>query len=146
VPFPQARKRVTLTPAKKRPTVTPEPQVVDPAASKVITESLGSKLIEGIKAEGTRTTTTIPAGAIGNVLPIDIVSERWFSPELQMPVLITRNDPRSGETIYRLINIVRTEPADALFAIPSGYDIRDGKLAFRLVEKAKGLEAGQKKK
>ena len=132
--------------AKKRVTAAPAPEPADPAASKVITEALGSRLIEGVQAQGTRTTTTIPAGAIGNVLPIDIVSERWMSPELQMPVLITRNDPRSGETIYRLINIVRTEPADALFTIPSGYEIRDGKLAFRLVEKGKLIDAGRPKK
>src|SRR5688572_24284300 len=91
-------------------TVKPDPEAVDPRASKTVTESLGSRLVEGVKAEGTRTTTTIAAGVIGNVLPIDIVSERWFSPELQMPVLIRRSDPRSGETIYRLTNIIRAEP------------------------------------
>jgi hypothetical protein len=117
---------------------------VDPSASQGVTEALGSRLIDGVKAEGTRTTTTVPAGAIGNVLPIDIVSERWFSAELQMPVLISRNDPRSGETVYRLVNIVRAEPADALFTIPSGYEVRDGTLAFRLVEKAKKVQFPKK--
>ena len=131
--------------AKARVTIAAAP-IKDPAASKVVTESLGAKPMEGgITAQGTRTTTTIPAGAIGNVLPIDIVSERWVSPELQMPVLIRRNDPRSGETVYRLTNIVRTEPADALFAVPSGYEVREGKLAFRLVEKAKALAQPKKK-
>jgi|SRR5688572_18394246 len=136
VPLPQAKKRVTA----------PQEAVTDPAASKVVTESLGTRSIEGVKAEGTRTTTTIPAGAIGNVLPIDIVSERWFSPELQMPVSIRRNYPRSGETIYRLLNIIRAEPPDALFTVPAGYDIRDGKLAFRVLEKKtfKMIDAGQK--
>src|SRR5687767_1503157 len=119
------------------------PEAVDPAASKAVTESLGTKPMEGgVSAQGTRTTTTIPAGAIGNVLPIDIVSERWFSPELQMPVLIRRSDPRSGETIYRLTNIIRAEPPDALFTVPAGYDIRDGKLAFRILEKGKMIDAG----
>ena len=37
---------------------------------------------DGIKAEGTQTTHTIPAGEIGNEKPIVITSERWFSPEL----------------------------------------------------------------
>ena len=44
------------------------------------TEQLGTKMIEGVSAEGTRTTTTIPAGKIGNERDINIVSERWFSP------------------------------------------------------------------
>jgi hypothetical protein len=102
------------------------------AAVQPVTENLGFRTIEGIRAQGTRTTTTIPAGAIGNVLPISIVSERWFSPELQMPLLITRRDPRSGETVYRLMNILRSEPAGYLFMVPSNYEIRDGTLNFKV--------------
>jgi hypothetical protein len=133
--------------ATKGVSVRQAPEAVDPAASKAVTESLGTKPMEGgVSAQGTRTTTTIPAGAIGNVLPIDIVSERWFSPELQMPVLIRRSDPRSGETIYRLTNIIRAEPPDALFTVPAGYEIRDGKLAFRILETRKIIDASQKKK
>ena len=60
---------------------------------------------------------------IGNVAPIDVVSERWFSKELQTAVMITRNDPRSGETVYRLTNIVRAEPPPDLFTVPSDYRI-----------------------
>jgi hypothetical protein len=104
---------------------------VDPAAS-VTMESLGTRSIEGVKAEGSRTTSTIPAGAIGNLLPIEVVSERWYSPELQAAVLIARRDPRAGETIYRLANIVRSEPADALFAVPPDYELRDGALGKEL--------------
>jgi hypothetical protein len=135
-PPPQARKQVTFLPA---------PATAGDGAFKVFNGSLGSKVIEGVKADGARTTTTIPAGAVGNVVPIHIVSERWFSRELQMPVLITRNDPRSGETIYRLTSIVRAEPADALFTVPPGYDIRDGALSFRILEKAKVFELLPKK-
>ena len=98
-------------------------------AGTVLIEALGTRTIEGVKAEGTRTTSTIPAGAIGNLMPIEVTSERWFSPELQMAVLITRRDPRAGETVYRLMNIVRGEQADALFAVPPDYEIRDGVLA-----------------
>jgi hypothetical protein len=88
-------------------------------------EPLGTRQIEGVSAEGTRMTTTIPAGQIGNLNPINVVSERWFSKELQMAVLITRRDPRSGDTIYRLTNIVRTEPPPDLFSVPSDYRIVD---------------------
>jgi hypothetical protein len=54
-----------------------------------------------------------------------MVTERWFSKQLQMAVLITRRDPRSGETVYRLTNIVRTEPPPDLFTVPSDYRIVD---------------------
>jgi hypothetical protein len=104
---------------------------------KTTTQDLGSRMIEGVRAQGTRTTTTIPTGAIGNVRPIEIVSERWFSAELQMPVLITRRDPRNGETTYRLTNIVRGEQQDGLFTVPAGYETRDGNLKFKLLEVAK---------
>ena len=95
------------------------------ASHTLIVEPLGTRQIEGVSAEGTRMTTTIPAGQIGNLNPINVVSERWFSKELQMAVLITRRDPRSGDTVYRLTNIVRTEPPPDLFTVPSDYRIVD---------------------
>jgi hypothetical protein len=109
----------------------------DAAAEQTTTQDLGSRTIEGVRAQGTRTTTTIPTGAIGNVRPIEIVSERWFSAELQMPVLITRRDPRNGETTYRLTNILRGEQQDGLFTVPAGYEVRDGSLKFKLLDAAK---------
>ena len=88
-------------------------------------ESLGTRQIEGVSAEGTRMTTTIPAGQIGNLNPINVVTERWFSKDLRMAVLMTRRDPRSGDTVYRLTNIVRAEPPPDLFMVPSDYRIVD---------------------
>ncbi len=91
----------------------------------VQTENLGKQLVEGVEAEGTRTTRTVPAGEIGNEQPIQIVNERWYSPELQVTVMTRQSDPRVGETIYRLTNIVRAEPAATLFQVPSDYTIKD---------------------
>jgi hypothetical protein len=95
------------------------------ASDEPVVESLGTRQIEGVSAEGTRSTTTIPAGQIGNLNPIQLVTERWFSKQLQMAVLITRRDPRSGETVYRLTNIVRAEPPPDLFTVPSDYRVVD---------------------
>lgn len=89
----------------------------------VKTESLGTRQFDGVTADGTRTTMTIPAGAMGNVAPIEVVSERWFSQELQTAVMIVQRDPRSGETVYRLSNISRAEPPADLFVVPSNYKI-----------------------
>lgn len=88
-------------------------------------EPLGAKVIEGVQAEGTRKTVTIPAGRIGNVKPIQIVTERWYSNQLQAVVLSKRTDPRVGETVYRLTNISSAEPAASLFQVPAGYTIKD---------------------
>ena len=88
------------------------------------TESLAARDIEGVRAEGTRTTYTLPAGAIGNEKPIVTTSERWFSPELHVVVLATTSDPRTGETMYRLSNIRRGEPPADLFRVPSDFKTR----------------------
>ena len=90
------------------------------------TESLGIQTIAGVNAQGTRTTRTIPAGEIGNEKPITIVSERWYSADMQMDVKSTHSDPRFGNTTYTLTNIQRTEPAATLFAVPAGYTIEQG--------------------
>jgi hypothetical protein len=111
----EIKKLVTKLEAGRGPANSDEPVV----------ESLGTRQIEGVSAEGTRSTTTIPAGQIGNLNPIHLVTERWFSKQLQMAVLITRRDPRSGETVYRLTNIVRAEPPPDLFTVPTDYRIVD---------------------
>jgi hypothetical protein len=96
------------------------------ALPKPLTEPLGHQTLEGIEVEGTRSTVTIPAGEIGNEKELRIVSERWYSAELQTVVLSKRSDPRLGETTYRLTGILRTEPDHALFEIPAGFTLKDG--------------------
>ena len=90
-----------------------------------VKQDLGKQNIEGVEAEGTRTTVTIAAGEIGNDRPIEIVSERWYSPELQLVVMTRHSDPRTGETTYKLTNINRAEPAKSLFEVPSDYTIKE---------------------
>ncbi|MCM3879854.1 MAG: hypothetical protein ND807_07085 [Vicinamibacterales bacterium] len=93
--------------------------------SKPVIESLGKQFVEGVEAEGTRTTSTIPAGQVGNELPISVVSERWFSPDLKVLVMSRQSDPRFGDTTYRLTNIVRAEPSPALFEIPADFTVNE---------------------
>jgi hypothetical protein len=89
-------------------------------------EDLGKQTIEGVVCEGKRTVATVPAGEIGNERPIETVSERWYSPELQVVVMSKHSDPRSGEHTYRLQNIVRSEPSPTLFQVPSDYTVKEG--------------------
>jgi hypothetical protein len=88
-------------------------------------EKLPARQIEGVMAQGTRTTRTIPAGAIGNEQPIAIVTEQWRSPELNILVLTRTSDPRAGETTYRLAGITRGEPDASWFAVPADYTVRE---------------------
>jgi hypothetical protein len=91
-------------------------------------EVLGKQIIEGLEVVGTRSTYTIPAGEIGNTLPIEVVDETWYSPDLQLMVLTKSRDPRSGETSYRLTNLNRNEPDSALFEVPADYTVRENKV------------------
>ncbi len=93
-------------------------------------EELGKQLVEGIEVEGTRTVMTIPAGSIGNDLAIEIVTEEWRSPVLQVMVSTRHTDPRMGENTYRLTSISRAEPDASLFKVPAGYQLIEGEPAI----------------
>ena len=105
------------TAAFKADTTRPHPEVSR--------ESLGTQTIEGVLAEGTRTTTTFPVGFMGNDRPITTVSETWTSPDLKTAVLSKTSDPRFGDTTTKLTNIVMAEPDQALFQVPADYSIVD---------------------
>ena len=90
------------------------------ARQNVKTESLGRQTIEGVVADGTRTTMTIPAGQMGNEAAIQMVSERWYSADLQTAVMSKHSDPRVGETVYRLANVSRAEPSPIAVPGPGG--------------------------
>ncbi len=95
------------------------------------TESLGQQNIEGVMAEGTRVTTTIEVGKIGNDRPITIVSEHWYSPDLKMTVMSKRTDPLAGDTSYKVTNLVRAEQPRSLFEIPPDYSVKENRGFFR---------------
>ena len=94
-----------------------------PGDVRPVEEQLGTRQVEGVKATGRRSTTTIPAGRIGNDRAIQIVEEQWESPELNMVISSRFSDPRTGVVEYRLININRSEPRADLFVVPSDYTV-----------------------
>ena len=91
-------------------------------------ESLGTQTINGVSAEGTRYTRTIPAGQIGNDKPVTIVKEEWYSPDLQMVVQSKHSDPFMGDSTYTVTNIQRNAPNASLFSVPSDYTVKQGPL------------------
>lgn len=101
------------------------------ASGAVKKEALGTQIVAGVSAEGTRITRTIAAGQIGNSKAIQIVFERWYSSDLQVVVKSTRTDPRFGTTTYTLANVQRTEPAASLFTVPVDYTVTQGGPAGR---------------
>ena len=91
------------------------------------TENLGDQTIDGIHATGTRVTTTISAGKMGNDQPMVITSERWYSPELKATVMTKHNDPWAGELKTQFTNVNTSEPDPSLFTVPSDYKVVDEK-------------------
>lgn len=107
-------------------------------AAKAVTRELGSKEIDGIKADGKLRSYEIPAGEVGNRNAIVVANESWYAPDLKVTVLSRHSDPRSGERVYRLTNIKREEPPAALFVVPPDYTVRD-----LLAERAKAASASR---
>jgi hypothetical protein len=113
------------------------PQVKQaPAASAAVTseksaavyrdaEKLGAQTIEGVLAEGVRSTRILPVDSEDNDRPISIVNETWVSVELKEIVLSKHIDPRSGEATQRLTNISLADPAANLFQPPPEYSVVD---------------------
>ena len=97
------------------------------AAGDVTTEQLGTKTVNGLQAEGVRVTRTIAAGAMGNEKPITVVTERWFSPDLQMVILTTHSDPMMGTVTSKLVNVTQGAPDASLFQVPSDYSLKADK-------------------
>jgi len=120
------------TPAAPETTAAQAPPKPRPQAS---SEQLGTQTIEGVLAEGVRSTRTIPIGEIGNDRPINTLNESWFSRELKETVLSKSSDPRFGEHTTRLTNISRSEPDPSMFTIPSGYSTVDEKDSFTMTLK-----------
>ena len=107
-------------------------------------EDLGEQVLEGLLVKGTRLTDTIPAGTIGNDRPIEIVTERWYSEDIDAMVLQRFSDPRFGETTYKLVNVVRGEPSPDLFQVPQGYEIKAAEMPRAGVRVAPpGVGAGE---
>jgi hypothetical protein len=96
-----------------------------PADDNVKSESLGRQTVAGVPAEGTRSTVIIPAGQVGNEQPIQIVTERWYSPDLQIFLMTRHSDPRAGETVTRLASLSRAEPAHSLFEVPADFKVTE---------------------
>jgi len=111
--------------ARRRPLPENRPLLPETEPKNGKTESLGTKMLEGVAVEGTRTTFEIPAGQIGNDKPLAVVTEKWFSPELQVVVYSRHIDPLAGEHIFRLVNIKKGDPSADLFTGPGNFKIEN---------------------
>ena len=122
-PLAQARTNTGLaTPLTPASSAAPTPPAAqedrDPKASR---EDLPSVVIAGLQVQGSRMTSVIPAGAVGNDHELKSVSERWYSDDIKALVRSSASDPRFGALKYELTNISQAPPDPALFQLPAGF-------------------------
>jgi hypothetical protein len=88
-------------------------------------ESLGTQTMDDLTVTGTRETTTISPGTVGNDREVVYTREFWYSPDLKTNLAVKRLDPHNGTQDIHLTIDSRSEPEPAVFAIPSGYTVKD---------------------
>lgn len=95
-------------------------------------ESLGTRVIEGLKCEGRLLKNTYPAGSIGNDRALESTTEAWTSKKLRILVLLRSIDQSGRERIAQVKNLSRAKPDPSLFQPPSEYRIVDETGPFEL--------------
>jgi hypothetical protein len=132
---PVARSRTACLPATHECTITQyEPQYtprVQPAGPFdnnrrfLVRDALGTKTIGGLTVMGTKETIAIAAGTVGNDREVVSTREFWYAPDLKTNLAVTRIDPHNGKQEINLDIDSRSEPDPSVFAIPSGYSVKD---------------------
>lgn len=87
-------------------------------------ENLGTLTIEGVLAEGHRTTRITPTGEIGNDRPLVRIDEFWIAMSLGIELRRLTDDPREGRTVKQLTKLEMSEPSLATFQPPEGYEVK----------------------
>jgi hypothetical protein len=88
-------------------------------------ESLGTQIVSGFDAQGTRETTTLNGDRVGADRPLTITKEFWYSPKLGLNLSTKRIDPRAGIESFTVTDISTAEPDPALFELPATARIID---------------------
>jgi hypothetical protein len=87
-------------------------------------ESLGTKMIAGVEAQGQKlTATTINLNMPGNPNPSVSVHERWISIEHGLLLSELSDDPQRGRAEAVVEDLSLKEPDPSLFAPPDGYTV-----------------------
>jgi hypothetical protein len=88
-----------------------------------VREDLGTDTMLGVEVRGTRTTQTIPAGQIGNDVPLVTVSESWMAPNLGITLRQITDSAQTGKSTREAVSLDLGEPDSSLFQPPEGYEV-----------------------
>jgi hypothetical protein len=104
-------------------------------------ENLGTTTMNNLDVQYSRETRTFNAGAFGNNRPVAVVKEFWYSPQLQINLAVTRNDPRTSVQKLTLSELSLDPPDPSRFAIPNGFRVIDLRTEGGARAEAPGPEA-----
>lgn len=107
---------------------TPPDKTVHPTTSDstiATHEDLGVQYIQGVYTTGTRDTTTVKAGVMGNDRPLVTVREFWNAPSLGINLISRFTSPLSGTQVFTLTDVNLDAPDPSLFEVPAGFPIED---------------------
>jgi hypothetical protein len=132
---PLTRTRTTCRPLQHtcwlfnyQPDLAPRIEPTGPAAdgkSSLTRKPIGTAALNGLVAEGTEEKRTFQAGSIGNVQPIVVTNEYWYSSRLKIDLMVKRSDPRTSNQEIRVSELKLADPDPASFATPSYYRLID---------------------
>lgn len=89
-------------------------------------EELGGMMMEGFAVTGTR---RAGSSEVAKVSAANVVTESWFSKELKVDLLVSRQGPQSVSRTTKLTNITPGEPDPTVFQVPADYTVRDNSQA-----------------
>jgi len=116
----------TVTGYHASPSYTPPPVGAFDNGKRYLTrESIGTDVMDNLNVVGTRETISINPGVVGNSQALVSTREFWYSPDIQVNLLVTRKDPREGTQVIRVVNLSRSEPDPAMFQVPTGFTVQD---------------------
>lgn len=101
------------------------PSTILPNSAGTITrEDLGEKNMDNLQVLGSREVTTLnPASWNGYKNAEPTIKEFWYSPHLEVNLVINRFEPRGGVQNFALHQISLNEPSPYFFAIPADFKI-----------------------
>jgi hypothetical protein len=82
-------------------------------------------VIDGMVVRHGQDSLTFPPQPSGKHSTKDMVTDYWFSQQLQLYVLVKRRGPGNTRHVIKLTDIARAEPDASLFAIPAGYVVSE---------------------
>jgi hypothetical protein len=100
-----------------------------------VTQPIGTQTMEGVTVFGMRETQTFPSGWRGINQPSVNTAENWYSPDLDMRIMMRQSNFTGIEYVDRMTQINLGDPDPSIFRVPEGYKVVDETGSFSITMK-----------